>query len=130
MTGVQVFKIQNQLGEFSSGGSPMHWSSKGKAWTSIGALRSHVTLVTEAWARSASGHPGPHPYEQATIRTFVLVMSDESQPVDVRRVVDKLVEKERARQDRLARWSKRPRESFDEVSRYDLAMLESWTGGD
>jgi hypothetical protein len=43
MTTKYVYMIQrNSDGLFSSGGQYVHWSKKGKAWSSIGALKNHL----------------------------------------------------------------------------------------
>jgi len=40
-----VYKIRNPQGLFSRGGCLPKWSKKGKTWTNIGALKSHLTML-------------------------------------------------------------------------------------
>ena len=59
------YKIQHPDGRYSKGGSGPYWTKSGKVWASIGALKNHVNLVTDDWAKYKKGRP--HPYEECTV---------------------------------------------------------------
>lgn len=57
------YKIRHkQTGLFSKGGQDAGftwgWSKTGKVWTSLGRLRQHITLITEAKDRGATFDTG------------------------------------------------------------------------
>lgn len=43
----KVYKIQNAHGKFSTGGFAPDWTSQGKVWRSLAAVKSHVTQVVD-----------------------------------------------------------------------------------
>jgi hypothetical protein len=43
---VTVYKIRNKQGKYSTGGSYPRFTKAGKVWTSLGALKQHLDLVT------------------------------------------------------------------------------------
>jgi len=47
-----AYKIQNSDGMFSSGGSEPKFQRVGKVWNSIGALKSHLRLVSNQCGKS------------------------------------------------------------------------------
>ena len=42
---MQVFKIRNEKGFFSSGGKHPNWTKNGKTWSNIGHIKNHLNLV-------------------------------------------------------------------------------------
>ena len=40
---MKIYKIKNPQGLFSTGGATPMWTSKGKSWSSIGYIKSHLT---------------------------------------------------------------------------------------
>jgi len=58
----EAFKIRLPNGRFSCGGAYLKSSRNGKVWGSRGALKQHISLVTECWHGR-----GTHPYAGAMI---------------------------------------------------------------
>ena len=45
---IKTFKIQNAEGKFSTGGCTPSWTNRGKTWSQINHVKSHLTL---SWIR-------------------------------------------------------------------------------
>jgi len=71
----QVYKIRDKVtGLFSAGGSEPRWTKKGRAWSSMVHLKSHIANLILRLP-SGWGHPNrwgraPHPYATAEVVVF------------------------------------------------------------
>jgi hypothetical protein len=54
MATVTIYKIRHKItGLFSSGGAHPRWTKKGKAWTNIGHIKTHFSMIGDAQLRAA-----------------------------------------------------------------------------
>ena len=55
MNETKSYKIRNPSGEYSSGGNPPKFTKRGKAWSTLGHLKSHLTMLSEYQRRAYEG---------------------------------------------------------------------------
>lgn len=100
MTSRRTYKIQFPDGSFSKGGISPSRGRDGKTWSSLGAVRTHITQVTQSWAGhlcwSKDCPSRPHPYAGAKMLAFEVV---ESEDVDIVTSVERHIEDIRKRQE-------------------------------
>lgn len=59
MSESSVYRIRNGKGLWSNGGSRPSFSSRGKAWVSLGALKSHIRQLAERYHHEAKDEKEP-----------------------------------------------------------------------
>lgn len=51
---IKLYKIRHKItGLFSSGGAHPRWTKKGKAWTNIGHIKTHFSMIGDSQLRAA-----------------------------------------------------------------------------
>ena len=49
-----IYKIKDKgTGQYSTGGKNPNWTKLGKTWSSIGTLKSHITLIEKQFSESS-----------------------------------------------------------------------------
>lgn len=101
------FKIMNKdTGEFSSGGRTPSWTARGKAWNTMGFLRSHLSQVRSTrsyvFGGSAWGNHLPNIYRSGK----AVIVELETKAVSTKPVLDELDEIEKRRDDKAQRQEK------------------------
>lgn len=66
-----IYKIRNKEGLYSTGGTSPRWTKKGKSWSQLNHVRSHITLVkTISGKDKYEIRPDLYPYNNCVLVTF------------------------------------------------------------
>lgn len=68
-----IFKIKNPKGLFSTGGVRPRFTKTGKAWKTLGHLKSHLTLMDEAHYYTTSN---PSVYKDCVVVRYVVKIDE------------------------------------------------------
>lgn len=126
MSNATIYKIRHKkTGLFSGGGSCPRWAKKGKAWSSIAYVKSHLACVDQP------RYPmfrGGHPYADAEIVTFEMVVVDTR---DVAALLDEVeldkVEKKVAKEiEALRRQEEREKEELQRLRKKVQQLHKKW----
>lgn len=120
----KVYKIRHkQTGLFSSGGTTPKWTKKGKAWSALGHLKSHISQVEApraypAWYRGR-GPAHIHPYTDAEVVVF------EQVEAETRDVMDLIDEVAHAKLDKEAARDAASLKAHEDREKAELARLRA-----